>query len=353
MDSARGWKRVLAVPAGRRAKWAFVLFWVVVAGLTGPYARKLPKVETNDASAYLPASAQPTKANDALAGFPGGRAVPGVAVYLAAGRVTAADRSVAAAEEAAVARAVPDVKPGRLQLSPDGRAVAWSFEVDQPHPAKLTADTAAVRRTVVGRPGLRAYTGGAAGLLVDSAGAFKGINGILLVVTGSVVIVLLLLIDRSPILWLVPVLSVVGAIGVSEFVVYQLARHGGLVVSGQSGGILTVLVFGAGTDYALLITARYREELRRHADRHEAMRVALSRAAPAILASATTVILGLLCLLVATLNSDRGLGPVGRRHRHRLRPPRAGLGRRRPPGSPCWSAAWPACTWACSRSTLS
>ena len=92
--------------------------------------------------------------------------------------------------------------------------------------------------------------------------------------------------------------------------IYLLAEHAGLAVNGQSAGILTVLVFGAGTDYALLLVARYREELRRHEDRHEAMAFALHRAGPAIIASAATVIVGMLCLLFAETNSTAGLGPV-------------------------------------------
>ena len=71
-----------------------------------------------------------------------------------------------------------------------------------------------------------------------------------------------------------------------------------------------MLVFGAGTDYALLLVARYREELRRHEDRHEAMAFALHRATPAIIASALTVMLGMLCLVFADMNSTAGLGPV-------------------------------------------
>ena len=92
--------------------------------------------------------------------------------------------------------------------------------------------------------------------------------------------------------------------------IYLLAKHAGLTVNAQSAGILTVLVFGAGTDYALLLVARYREELRRHEDRHEAMAVALRRAGPAIIASAATVIAGMLCLLIAESADISGLGPV-------------------------------------------
>ena len=123
------------------------------------------------------------------------------------------------------------------------------------------------------------------------------------------VIVLLLLTYRSPVLWLLPIISAGVALTVAEAVIYLLTKHG-LTVNGQSGGILVVLVLGASTDYALLLVARYREELRRHEDRHEAMAVALRRAGPAIIASAATVIAGMLCLLVAESADISGLGPV-------------------------------------------
>ena len=97
---------------------------------------------------------------------------------------------------------------------------------------------------------------------------------------------------------------------ISGGVVYLLAKYADLTVNGQSQAILGILVIGAGTDYALLLVARYREELRRHEDRHEAMAFALHRAAPAILASAATVVVGMLCLSFAELNSTAGLGPV-------------------------------------------
>ncbi len=303
---------MLALAAGRRAKWVLVVFWVAVMALTGPFAGKLPKVEKNDAIAYLPASAQSTKVNNALARFPGGQQVPGVVLYVAQrGTITPAQRSLVARQRAEAARQVPDFKPQAIVFSRDKRALSYAFDVRQPDATKLTDDLSAVRKIVSGGAGLSGYVTGAAGLLADSVGAFHGIDGILLVVTALVVIVLLLLIYRSPLLWLVPLLGVVAAVGLSQWAVYQLATRAGVVVSGESGGILTVLVFGAGTDYALLLTARYREELRRHEDHHEAMVAALLRASPAILASASTVVLGLLCLLAAELNSESGLGPIG------------------------------------------
>ncbi|MDP9239234.1 MAG: MMPL family transporter, partial [Actinomycetota bacterium] len=116
---------------------------------------------------------------------------------------------------------------------------------------------------------------------------------------------------RSLVLWLVPLICAGMAYTLAQGVVYLLAKHAGLTVNGQSQGILTVLVFGAGTDYALLLISRYREELRRHESKYAAMRRALRGAAPAILASGTTVIIGLLCLLFSELNSNKSLGPVG------------------------------------------
>ena len=150
---------------------------------------------------------------------------------------------------------------------------------------------------------------GPAGNAADSSNAFKGIDGTLLYAAAGVVIFILLLTYRSPVLWFLPVLSAGIALTTAEAIIYLFATHAGLVVNAESAGILTVLVFGAGTDYALLLVARYREELRRHADRHEAMAVALRRAGPAIVASASTVIAGLLCLLAAETNSTKGLGP--------------------------------------------
>jgi RND superfamily putative drug exporter len=107
-----------------------------------------------------------------------------------------------------------------------------------------------------------------------------------------------------------PIFSVVVALGSSLGLIYFLAKYANLTVNGQSQAIVSILVIGAGTDYALLLVARYREELRRHDDRHEAMAFALHRATPAIIASASTVIVGMLCLTLADMNSTAGLGPV-------------------------------------------
>jgi putative drug exporter of the RND superfamily len=154
------------------------------------------------------------------------------------------------------------------------------------------------------------YIGGPAASAADEVKIFKGIDTTLLYATLGVVIVLLLLTYRSPVLWLLPIISAGVALTVAQAVIYLLTQHANLTVNGQSEGILVVLVIGASTDYALLLIARYREELRRHADRHEAMAVALRRAGPAIIASGLTVVAGMLCLLAAESNDISGLGPV-------------------------------------------
>ena len=157
---------------------------------------------------------------------------------------------------------------------------------------------------------MNVYISGAGGQAADSSEVFEGIDGTLLFSTLGIVIVILLLTYRSPVLWLLPIICSGVALTVAQGLIYFLAKYADLTVNGQSQAILTILVIGAGTDYALLLVARYREELRRHDDRHEAMEFALHRAAPAILASAATVVAGMLCLTLAEMNSTAGLGPV-------------------------------------------
>ena len=165
-------------------------------------------------------------------------------------------------------------------------------------------------RDVAAMEGVSVHITGAGGSAADSAKAYSGLDTTLLFATLGVVVLLLLFTYRSPVLWILPIVSAVVALYTAEALIYFLAKYAGLTVNGQSQGILTVLVVGAGTDYALLLVARYREELRRHEDRHDAMVFALHRATPAILASAATVVLGMLCLSLADLNSTAALGPV-------------------------------------------
>ena len=197
-------------------------------------------------------------------------------------------------------------------VSKDGQAIETIVPVNLGKNGWNSAGPAAdaLRSIAQTEAGLTVHIAGPLGYAADSGKAFKGIDGTLLYAALAVVIILLLITYRSPTLWLLPVISAGVALITAQAVIYLLAAHAGLTVNAQSAGILDVLVFGAGTDYALLLTARYREELRRHEDRHAAMAVALRRAGPAILASAGTVILSLLTLTLAELNSTKSMGPV-------------------------------------------
>jgi len=158
--------------------------------------------------------------------------------------------------------------------------------------------------------GITTYVTGPEGFQVDLAGVFEGADFVLLGSTVIIVILLLLITYRSPTLWIVPLLVV----GTADLMAGQIGRNVadffGLAADGSVTGILSVLVFGAGTNYALLLIARYREELLKFEDRHEAMAKALKGVAPAILASGGTVVLALLTLAFAELGVTRALGVV-------------------------------------------
>jgi putative drug exporter of the RND superfamily len=300
-------------PARARRRWIalglFVL-WLLVAGFVGPYSGKLADVEKNDNAAFLPKTAESTEVNDLQQRFVDQDTTPGILVWERESGITAADRTLATQELAAV-RSVPRV----LSVTPlipsrDGKALQAVVQLEGTDGNELTDAANGVRDEVKGGNGLAAYVTGPAGLLADFISAFAGIDSTLLLVTGIVVIVILLLVYRSPVLWVFPLLSVGFGYSLAAGLVYALAKNDVLTLNGQSQGILTVLVFGAGTDYALLIISRFREELRRHENKYDAMGAALRGAGPAILASGVTVILGLLCLLVSDLSSNKSLGPV-------------------------------------------
>jgi RND superfamily putative drug exporter len=156
--------------------------------------------------------------------------------------------------------------------------------------------------------GLTTYLTGAEGFQADIAAVFEGADITLLITTGSVVILLLLITYRSPLLWIVPLLVVGSADGMSGILAERVASIFGIPLDASVTGILSVLVFGAGTDYALLLISRYREELLVEQNRFTAMGVALRGAGPAILASGTTVILALLTLMFADIQGTRALG---------------------------------------------
>jgi putative drug exporter of the RND superfamily len=303
--------RIAALPCGRRTKYLVLVFWIIVLGVTGPLAGKLMGAEKNDASAYLPASAESTQELNLQSKFAPKNLNPAVVVYTRPSGLTPADLRKAAAD-ARLFASLPAVQ-GRVTgpiPSADHQAMQTIVGSSLGYNANIEAFINNLKATAArGDPGLSVHIAGPAASAADAVKIFKGIDSTLLYATLAVIIVLLLITYRSPVLWLLPIISAGVSLTVAEAVIYLLTKHG-LVVNGQSGGILVVLVLGASTDYALLLVARYREELRRHEDRHEAMAIALRRAGPAIIASGGTVIAGMLCLMIAESADISGLGPV-------------------------------------------
>ena len=298
---------------GRATKWMVLLAWLVIVGVSSGFAAKLTDVQNNEASSWLPASAESTRALERMGPFQDPNAIPTLVVYERDGGLTEAD-TAAATEDAAEFATLDGVEGDVLGPMPseDGEAmqtlVTFNFGADGWNALPDVADE--LRDIAALDGGGAVYVAGAGGQAADAAEAFAGIDTNLLFATLGVVIVILLFTYRSPVLWILPIFCAGVALFTSQAIIYFLAKCADLTVNGQSQAILTILVIGAGTDYALLLVARYREELRRHDDRHEAMAFALHRAAPAILASAATVVLGMLCLLFAEMNSTAGLGPV-------------------------------------------
>jgi RND superfamily putative drug exporter len=290
-------------------------FWVVVVVVAFPLAGKLTGAEKNDAKAWLPGKAESTKVVEVQARFQPPNTYSGVVVYERASGLTAADRAKVATDARKFA-GIHGVVPGKIAgpiVAADDKAMQIVLWVDLGkkgwNNAPKVAD--AIRSiTASNANGLSSHITGPLGNAADNSEVFKGIDSTLLYSAVAVVIVILLITYRSPLLWLLPVLSSGVALITAQAVVYLLAAHAGLTVNAQSAGILYVLVFGASTDYALLIVARYREELRRHDRRHPAMAEALVRAGPAVIASASTVIIALLTVFAAELNSTKDLGPV-------------------------------------------
>ncbi|WP_018636248.1 MMPL family transporter [Parafrankia elaeagni] len=291
-----------------------VLCWLAVGVAVSPLAFRLTDAQTNDASAFLPEDAESTRLLEAQRTLPGGDAVPAVIILARADGLTPDDLRVAEALRADLGEFAANTIPPAVP-SGDGKAVVLTVPLPQSTDAEqFTEDIGRIRNisddAAAAEPGLDSAVTGPAGLVADTYDVFAEIENALLLATASIVAVILLLVYRSPFLWIVPLLSVGIADQAAAGLIYLLARHADLTVNGQSAGMLRVLVFGAGTDYALLLIARYQEELTRYAEPAAAMRVALHRAGPAILASAGTVIIGMLCLLLGELNSHRGLGPV-------------------------------------------
>lgn len=297
----------------RAVPWALLGLWVALLAFVAPFASKLADVQHDRATDYLPASADSTQVAKIQEQLPGGETTELVLVYHRDGGLTAADRTTAAQQVDEIAAANQLTGTPKGVPSQDGTTLMFPVASTEPGIDEELRDEFVndVRDVAHGGDGLSVEVGGPGALATDAAEVYNSLGGPLLYTTVGVVAVLLILIYRSPLLWLVP-LAVAGVSNyLSMGVAYGLHSAFGTTISGQSTGIMTILVFGAGTDYALLLIARYREELRRIERPYDAMLSALRGCGPAVLASSGTVAAGLLCLLAADLNSSRGMGPMG------------------------------------------
>jgi RND superfamily putative drug exporter len=347
-------------PAGRRAKWiVFAIWFVAIFIASGPaeLTSKFEDAESNEATSYLPGSAESTAALKATESLQDGEIAPAVVIYRRASGLTADDRRTIESDVAAFdAERFPGVigdgataasggdeqtsesselaqkglpsgcggptttVPGQPAgyepfvgpvCSPDGKSAIVTAYIKGDGEGERIVDPVKYWRDQISDEsgGLEAKITGGAGFSADAIEVFEGINGTLLLAAVSLVIFLLIVIYRSPMFWLIPLVAVMFAETLSRSLGFGLTELG-VTVNGQSSSIMSVLVLGAGTDYALLLVSRYREELHHTVDKHEAMKTALASAGPAIFASALTVIAALLCLLIAKVNGTSGLGPI-------------------------------------------
>ncbi|MFD6321542.1 MMPL family transporter [Streptomyces sp. NPDC058442] len=299
--------------ARRLVPLVLLLVWLGVGGTLGPYAGKLGEVATNDQASFLPQSAESTQVLEARAAFAQAETLPAIVVWTADGaRVTEAQRAAATESVGALAGSPGVVgRPSPALLSDDGQALQAVVQLEPGLDEELPTVLGEVRAAAQQVPGTEAQIAGPAASQADLSDAFAGIDGLLLGVALAAVLVILLLVYRSVLLPFVIILGSVFALGLACAVVYALAQRDIVQVDGQVQGILSILVIGAATDYALLLAARFREELAVREDRAAAALVAVRRSFGAITASAATVALGLLALLASDLTNNRALGPVG------------------------------------------
>ncbi|MFD3569179.1 MMPL family transporter [Streptomyces sp. NPDC058667] len=292
-----------------------LIAWLAVGGGLGPFAGRLGEVATNDQAAFLPRSAESTRVVEEQKAFRRSESVPAIVVWTArdggplAGDATATATRALASLTGGEGIAGP---PSPALPSEDGEALrsVVALKPDLGDALPTTLDT--IRKAAASVPGTTVLIAGPAATQADLSGAFSGIDGLLLGVALIAVLLILLVVYRSVLLPLMIILGAVFALGLACAIVYVLADAGVLRVDGQVQGILSILVIGAATDYALLLAARYREELTvPGADRFAAMNRALRRSFEPIVASAATVALGLLALFVSDLSNNRALGPVG------------------------------------------
>lgn len=320
-----------------------IFLWFGASGVLGPLFGKLTSVQTNDNSAFLPSKAESTEASAVIAKFSQSDNTKLPTLVLLEGVVSPAKLALINAHLQTLPMAhiqylakykgsldtgmelsqyLAPNSPLLAFPSQDGKAILLDLPISSTIASATLPDgkpvlTAIVKtiRTDMNKwgadNGFVSHVTGIGALLSDLFGAFGGIDSTLLFSTLGVVSFILIFVYRSPVLWVLPLLSAMFALSTAGGIIYLLAKHHIVTLNGQSQGILTILVLGAATDYALLLIARYREELHHHESRFDSMRAAYRGIFEPILASGSTVAISLMVLLLSDLSSNRGLGPIG------------------------------------------
>jgi RND superfamily putative drug exporter len=311
-----------------------VIAWFILSGVFGPLFGKLSTVQDNNNSSFLPKGAEATLAADQIKTFSGKESFNFPTLVLFEGAVSPDKlaainthmQGVGALTLGGTSAKISDyLAPGEAITvfpSQDGKAILANVPLDGGSIGKTLSNDKPVLPAVIEalrtdiKPlaesnGVTHYVTGPGGLLGDLFGAFGTLDSSLLLTTLGVVAIILIVVYRSPVLWIIPLLSALFALSTAGGIVYLLAKNGIIKVDGQSQGILSVLVIGAATDYALLLIARYREELHHFENRFDAMRSAYKGVWEPILASGSTVSISLLILLFSKLSNTAGLGPIG------------------------------------------
>lgn len=299
----------------KTGKWFVVAAWVIVAILAFPFVSKLNNNLNNKNS--LPANYQSAKVaaieeQDHTSSSSAGQDLS--VIYENRQGISATNKQVILAQRNRITAAgIKNVTSvSEIVYSPDKQAAYFTLFADIPQNNTIGvpiegAIVTKVRQIAISTGSLTTTTAGSMAIDIDSNSA--NVDSLLLLSATVIVAFLLILTYRSVLLWLVPLIAAGIAIILSDAVIYVLTKHG-LQVSSLDSSILIVLVFGAATDYAMLLVSRYREELHTHEDKHEAAAIGIRGSIEAISASAATVALALLSLFFATLHGTRGLGPV-------------------------------------------
>jgi len=319
--------------SARKGVWLAIgvaIIWLLISSWAGPLAGQLSQVQENDNAAFLPASAESTLVAEEQAKFSDSTAIPLLVVISKpdGGQFTAADQQAIGAflqqiptlqvEDGEKIEAYLDPVPLVPIPSAGGDAALINVAVNgdlgsatlENGEIAFLGIVEAIRTAAADYPDLQINVTGPGGFLADLIKVFGAIDTTLLIATALVVAVILIFVYRSPFLWLIPLIAAGIALSTASALVYVLADNDILVLNGQSQGILTVLVFGAGTDYSLLLVSRYREELHHHRAHTDALRRAIRGTVEPIVASGATTSIGLMCLLLSELNSNKSTGPV-------------------------------------------